>query len=232
MGFLAWLFGGGDPTAKAAKLEKRATAVKKEKPDEAIELLHQAEAILKKAGFGTSGIRLRIATVLYEAKRFDEAEALLLEEYRAARKWVIGKREFDAADAKYHERIRDTKRLYGKIADHERNRNGDECADFYRNLHCKDIYAKLRTCYERAKRFDKALPFAMAEAYAGYENRCHDMYADDPQPDYKAVLRCLKKLGREDDMERLQAVFGKYAREPDSTKCWRMIDEIQEKFIK
>lgn len=230
MGIFAWLFGGGDPTAMAAKLEKRATAVKKEKPDEAIELLRQAEAILKKADFDTSSIRFRIATVLYEAKRFGEAEALLLDEYRTARKWVIGKREFDAANEKYSDRIRLTKLSNGKLQKWEIKRDNNENPDFERNLYCKKIYTKLRTCYEKWKQFEKAIPFAMAEAYAEYENQCHNMFNDDPQPDFKAVSKCLAKIEKPEMMSDLYAVFAKYSKNPDSTKCWQMIDEIQEKF--
>jgi len=201
MGILTWLF-GGDPAARAAKLEKRATAVKKEKPDEAMAALRQAEALQKQAGahlYTQLQTRLRMATVMYENGKFDDAERFLLLELETARRLQLEKR-------------------------------ADGPADFDRNLYCKAIYTKLRTCYELAKRFDKALVFAMAQVYAEYENSLHiDL---ERQPDFKPVLRCLKKLGREDDMERLQAVFGKYARKPDSTKCWRMIDEIQENFTK
>ena len=199
-------------------------------PDKAVALLRRAEVLQRKAGLHKSLLlqtRLRIATVLYESGRFEEAGTALLEKLRAARKWVIGREDIEAADKKYQERIRITREFDSKLKDYERKRNIDENPDFERNLYCKEIYSKLRVFYEKFERFDKALPFAMAEAYPKFENQTHDMCEDDPKPDFKQVLRCLKKLKRETEMQDLEEIFWKYAKKPDSTLCWRMIDELQ-----
>lgn len=200
MGIFDWLFGRSQEVkiARAAKYGKRATGMKNENPDAAIQALQKAEKLQRQADMHPYTIlqtRLRMATAMYGAGEFERAEEFLLRELDTTKRMPLEKK-------------------------------ADTPADFYRNLCCKAIYAKLRTCYERAKRFDKALPFAVAEAYAGYENRTHDMYADNPQPDYKAVARCLAKLGRPDLMPAIQAAFAKYAQKPDSTKCWRLIDDI------
>ena len=115
----------------------------------------------------------------------------------------------------------------------KQKRNLDENADFNRNLYCKEIYEKIRIFYERVmKNYVSAIPFAMAEAYSKYENATHNMYCDEPEADFKAVLRCLKKVGMEKEMQSLEEVFWKYAASPDSTKCWSMINEVSNRIKK
>jgi hypothetical protein len=175
--------------------------------------------------------RLKIATALYEQGRNDEAEKMLLDEYAEARKWEIGKREIAAAEKRHAERIRMIKnaaKFTGeKIKDYELKKCDNEFPDWERNLYCKRIYSKLRIFYERTKQYEKAVPFALAEAYAEYENRIHgfSMYGDPISPDFKAVLRCLKRCKREDAMPSLEKIFMQYAASPDSSMCWRMLDE-------
>lgn len=210
---------------KDQKLLKQASELKATNPDEAIRLLEKAHEIQVKQG--TSGLetRLRIATVLYENRRFDEAEKVLTDEYLKARKWVIGKDEIAESERRYKERLR-----MGISAPYEKKREGAENPDFWRNLYCKSIYSKLRVCYEKQKKYAAALPYALAEAYAVYENRTHNIYCDAPQADFKAVIHCLKKLEMENDMPKIENVFSKYAKNPDSEKCWRMIDEVSSTF--
>ena len=237
MSFLNVLF-GSTPDAKIQKarsLEARATELKNNKPDEAVNLLEKVEKLQKDAGCQPITMlqtRLRVATILYENEQYKRAEDMLLEEYENAKKWEIGKKESKVSDLKYKQRLHLSSKE-GKIQKYEQKRNLDENADFNRNLYCKEIYEKIRIFYERVmKNYVSAIPFAMAEAYSKYENATHNMYCDEPEADFKAVLRCLKKVGMEKEMQSLEEVFWKYAASPDSTKCWSMINEVSNRIKK
>lgn len=217
-------------------LQEKAKQLKDEKPDKAIQLMKKSEKLMKKADFkpvSLLGIRLAIVTILYEHERNEEAERMLLDEFEQAKKWKIGRHEVKAAEKIYKERL---KSLYNlektsgeKIRDYDLKKELNEFPDFERNLYCMDIYKKMRIFYERTKQYEKAVPFALAEVYTQYENHIHvsSKYGDPISPDFKSVLRSLKKLGRETDMQRIETVFSNYMTEPDSTNCWHMIDEVR-----
>ena len=97
--------------------------------------------------------------------------------------------------------------------------------DFERNLYCLAIYSKLRTIYTKMRRHDQALVFALAEAYAKYENSTHNEYCDAPAPDFSAVDKILHKLGRDADSQQWRDfLLGYAAPEPTCEGCWAMID--------
>ena len=217
-------------------LQEKAKQLKDEKPDKAIQLLKKAEKLMKKADFKPVSlleIRLAIVTILYEHEQNEEAEKMLLDELEQAKKWKIGRHEVKAAEKIYKERLKSLhnieKTLGEKNRDYELKKELNEFPDFERNLYCKTIYKKMRVFYERTKQYEKAVPVALGEVYAEYENHIHvfSKYGDPISPDFKPVLRCLKKLGRETDMQRIEMIFSNYMTEPDSTNCWRMIDEVQ-----
>lgn len=190
----------------------------------------EAEKMLQ-AEYDNGGNPLEIATILYCNGRNDEAERILLDEYVVVRKWKIGKDEVKAANKMYKDRMKalfnSAKFMGEEVKDYEIQKELAEFPDFSRNIYCKNIYSKLRIFYERNKQYEKAVPWAMAEAYAKYENHYHGFskFGDPIIPDFKPVLRCLKKCKREAEMPELEKIFWQYADPPDSERCWRMIDE-------
>ena len=217
-------------------LHKQAQELKDENPDKAINLLRKVETIQKKEGVGTLSTRLEIVTILYSHDRNDEAEAMLFDELGRAQEMKVGPREIKAAEKRYKDRIaalkQSSKFMGEKPKDYELKKSGDEFPDWGRNLYCKSIYSKFRIFYERIKQYEKAVPFAMAEAYAEYENHVHgfSMYGDPISPEFKAVLRCLKRCNREAEMPELEKKFWRYAEKPDSAMCWQMLDELRKLF--
>ena len=227
--------GAEDPRlTKIAELGREATAKKKTAPDEAIQLLRMIEHLQCGIPMHPQAIletRLRIATVLYENARFGEAERLLLAELAAARRMKISKEDAAAADRHYHERLnflQEQKELFEEnIRDWELRRSLEEWPDFERNIYCLAVYSKLRIFYTKARRPDQALIFALAEAYAKYENSTHNEYCDNPAPDFTTVEKLLRQLKSEEDIPQWRAFLLEYtAPEPTCEGCWAMIDAV------
>ena len=213
-------------------LGKAATAKKKTDPDGALRILAEIERLQREIPMHPKVIldtRLRMATTLYENGRFDEAEKFLLAELAAARRMKISKATVAEADRRYRERMESLKidqEISGEAPkDFELLRSFGEWPDFERNLYCLAIYAKLKTLYTKMRRHDQALVFALAEAYAKYENATHNECRDDPAPDFTAVDKILHKLGRDADSQQWRDfLLGYAAPEPTCEGCWAMID--------
>lgn len=216
------------------ELNKEVTAKKKVDPDGAIQTLEQIERLQRGISMHPQYLldtRLRKATILYENGRFAEAESLLLSELASARCMKISEETVAEADRQYRNRLDDLKRdreISGEAPkDWELMRNGNEWPDFERNLYCSAIYTKLRIFYTKAHRQALALTFAMAEAYARYENSTHNAYCDNSAPDFTTVEKLLRQLKSEEYIPQWEAFLLEYATpEPNCERCWAMIDAI------
>lgn len=211
LGFHFWV---NTKKHKWDRLQEKANELKEEQPEKAIKLLKKTEKVMKRADFkpvSLLGVRLQIAVILYEHGRTEEAETMLLAEYSRAKKWKIGRKE--EREAKRQRELYKMEKYPGNFPDWERN------------LYCKAIYGRLRSFYEQTKQYEKAVPWALAEVYAHYENQLQVSWKDNISPDFKPVLRCLKKCKREAEMPDLEKIFWEYAKNPDCSMCWRMIDE-------
>lgn len=211
--------------------ERKATELKKGFPDEAIATLRELETIeinrYHVSPQVTLNIRLRIVTILYEHRRFQAAEQMLEEEFKKAKAWTITSQDVEKANKLYQERLDSYKIGHGPILGWRLKRDIGENADFERNLYCKAIYTKFRILYEKQKKWDRALIYSMAEAYAQYENLVHNVVVDSPTPDFKAVKRILKKANSEEIFDGLNDIFNLYTKSLDSEQCWKMIAELE-----
>ena len=93
---------------KIAELGKEATAAKKTDPDRALELLQEVEHLQRELLLHPKALldtRLRMATVLYENGRFDEAETMLLGELANARRMTISAAAIADADRRFFDRL-------------------------------------------------------------------------------------------------------------------------------
>lgn len=219
---------------RIAELCKEATEKEKTNLDEAMRTLQEVERLERGIPMPPKVIldtRLRMATMLYKNGRFDEAEKLLLDELAAARGMALSSATTAAADQHYRERmsfLQSEQEFTGKAPkDWELRRSLSEWPDFERNIYCLAIYSKLRIFYTKARRPDRAFVFAMAEAYAGYENSTHNEYCDNPAPDFTTVEKLLRQLRSEENIPQWKAFLLEYTKpEPTCERCWEMIDAI------
>ncbi|MBO4620328.1 MAG: hypothetical protein J5654_09495 [Victivallales bacterium] len=214
-------------------LEKQATQLKKDSPDEAIELLKQAEQLELAHGwdpFGPLMLRLRIATICYEHGRFSEASKLLMLEFRKAREIQITETTRRRAEERFKNRMyvidMERKRWNKEPMPFELKRNIGEWPDFERNLYCLRIYEKLRVCHTRQKDYRTAILWAFAEAYAEYENQTHIMYNDNALIELSTAKKLLNKVKCKELIQELEAHISKFTEEPICEKCWDMLDSI------
>lgn len=206
-------------------LEKLATKLKKSSPDEAISALKQAEDIGRAHNLHPTGLlmlRLRMATILYEAERFYEAEAMLYAEFVVAKTIRLTNETKRRADSRYRQRID----CLVNPKPHELRRDGVESPDFERNLYCLYIYEKMRICYNRQGDNLQAAVWACAEAYARYENETHNCDIDNPEPKLDKVEKLLAKAKRPELQGIAISCMEKYASEPVCEKCWQMTEEL------
>ncbi len=216
------------------ELEKQATQLKKTAPDEAIRLLREAESIERDNNPNATGQpqRLRIATVLYEAGRFNEALEILQAEIDIATKRQITEEIKKEADKRFRERIEYVMREYQRTGEapkpFELKRNVGEWPDFERNLYCLRIYEKIQVCFSKMKDFRNAAVWACAEAYAKYENATHNNCLDNQSLKLDKVEKYLVKAGCAELLPRFKAIIDKYTDEPICEKCWAMIEELSQ----
>lgn len=226
-------FASTDWSEQVRDLEHKATAAKKNAPDQAIGYIRQALRIAESNGLHPHSLlnmRLRIVTILYESGRLGEALEALQGEYSSARAMYLSDADIKAADRMHRERIRELKYMARKFGDkyqpYELRRDGGEWPDFERNLYCKSIYAKLRVCHTKAKSYLDAAKWACADAYAQYENETQSMYSDDCSIDFSTTQKLLDKAKRSDLLPRFREIAAKYSKDPICERCWAMIDEM------
>ena len=177
-----------------------ATRLKKEHPDKAIEILRKQERLSAAFSGMAAGmeVRERIATVLYEAGRFEEAWSLLMDEYARLRRWELpggagGKKDFERNLAALH--------LYRKMR---------TCAERMRDYRMGVVFAM-------AEMYAGAENHVHTMGEYGYET----------EPKWVPVEKNLKRANMETALPALRELFARYSScGMTCEKCWKMVDEV------